>query len=124
MHGLGVPQVGVGDDGEPAGGTDRPRAQGRDGDLVGRAASGVAGQVVVGTGEDLERARQVEALHAVERDEEDGDGGAARHEPIVAADDGVRNDRYPTFPAIAARSGASGGAGAGHAAPFGAQAAC
>lgn len=44
--------------------------------------------------EDLHRARDVEALYAVEEDDQDGS-----HASILGRPDRVRNDEYPTFPA-------------------------
>ena len=69
------------------------------------------GSAPVGAGEDLHRAGDVEALHAVEEDDENGSLLSCVH-PCGGAGDG-RNDEYPTFPAIAAVPPCLGRSGAG-----------
>ncbi|CAM5496372.1 hypothetical protein SNARM312S_03373 [Streptomyces narbonensis] len=84
---------GVGEQAQSALGADRPAVEGGGPEGVrGRVAGGAAG-----TGEHLEGAGDVEALHVVEEDDENG---SLRHDSILGRPGGVRNDVDPTFPAI------------------------
>ncbi|GGV08369.1 hypothetical protein GCM10010260_52920 [Streptomyces filipinensis] len=56
----------------------------------------------LGAGEHLQRPGDVEALDAVEKDEEEG---ALGHVPILRRTRSGRNDVFPTFPAMAGDEG-------------------
>ncbi len=94
-------------EGQAGGGAHGAAVQGGGTDPVG------ARRVLLGAGEHLQRPGDVEALDAVEEDEEEG---ALGHVPILRRTGGGRNDMFPTFPAMAGDAAGRCGSRARHSA--------
>jgi cell division septum initiation protein DivIVA len=94
-------EAGVRDDAEAAGGWQRPAVAAEHADLVAALAATGGFDQLLCAGEHLERARDVEALHAWVGDDRDVSGrGRGLHASIILPHESVCKDRFPTIPAI------------------------